>query len=206
MGTLGRRAKILVIDSGFNPTAHVYPAKVKSFLPGSGGDDSIGHGTQVCRAIACQDPCNLGIAPAVDLYMAKIVVFNTGDAGALPHALEWGCQLAVDVVCMAFAMEKGDKKSCDLLDHMETSGVICVAAHSVRLPWPHREAAVVSAGRIGHQGDFDVGAPDRLLHMGERPLSGTSASCAIVAGIAACAKAFDRSMGRQAFVNALAKA
>ena len=111
----------------------------------------------------------------------------------------------VDVVCMAFAMKAPLAPAAWALNDLEARGTICVAAYNPRLPWPHADPSTIAVGRLGGRGDYDLGAPDSMAwnaNAGQGgAFGGTSTSCAIIAGVAACAKSHNRSLTRKTFLS-----
>lgn len=210
MNSLGRGASVMVIDTGFDAaTPFVFPQEIKSFThdPTTGSHD--GHGNMVSSIIASQDPLKAGIAPAATLYVAKALSSHQ-HWGYLNRALDWALELQVDVVNMSFSIDRTDPGLEERLARLDASGAICVASHHPGRPWPHLLPYVVSAGLTDVPGVDMIAGDSQGMHVRDRtgrPFTGTSVSCAVVSGIAACAKAWARNfahpMDRSMFVEQL---
>lgn len=194
MESRGRGAKVMILDTGVS--AEVFPFEARKFVSSSVACD---HGTRVFKVIAGDD----GISPACEAYVAEVV--GTGTWGAVAGALRWAVDLGVDVVNMSFACPASDADADKLLDQLNHRGVLLVAAYNRWLHWPHAHEAVIAVGPEGET-RCDLEAPKEypVEISGKSELfTGSSASAAVVSGIAACAKATDRSINRLRFLHDL---
>lgn len=208
MATMGNGVRTVVIDTGFDPaTPWVFPHEVRSFLLDGQLGDPTDHGSQVASIIAGHSPTHMGMAPACDLYIARAVDSNR-HWDPLRDAMQWALQLKAQVVNMSFAFEETDREFFDLIWQLAKTGCIIVAAHAPSRPWPHRHPAVISVAAddlVEHAAIAAPGMTSPPLKMRSGKLfRGSSVASAIVAGIAACAKAADHTLTRQQFITGLA--
>ncbi|MBD3330674.1 S8 family serine peptidase [Candidatus Peregrinibacteria bacterium] len=100
-GFSGAGVKVEVIDSGINMDHPAFEGRIAQTIDytGEGIFDFRGHGTNVAGIIASNDEVYKGIAPGVDLYIAKILnKYGSGRGSDLIAALDWGLENDVDVV------------------------------------------------------------------------------------------------------------
>ena len=186
----------------------VVPTEVRSFVwHGSARKPNL-HGNNVARLIACTDPARVGVAPGCALYVAEVVGNLKLGWQSMCDALRWALDLGADVVNMSFACPESYPDCDALLEMLDSSGCICVAAYNPLLHWPHVLPAVVSAGIDSQEGSVDLcaaGEPPAAASGPGRAFCGTSAAAARIAGIAACAKAYRHSITRLEFLETLGK-
>ena len=123
-------------------------------------------------------------------------------------ALRWALDLGADVLNMSFACPESHPGCDAVLEKLDSSGCICVAAFNPLLHWPHALPGVVSVGLSSQEGSVDLcadGDPDGAVLGQEMAFCGTSAAAARVSGIAACAKACRPSCTRSHFLRTLAE-
>lgn len=204
--TLGVGAKVFVLDSGFRKPSPFVVKEARNFSTLNMQSLSE-HGHHMCEIIAGQDPLNIGHAPYCDLYVAKVWDAKPAVWDRYEAALDWAIHEKADVVSMSFAMLNISQGMLDRFKILEQQGAICCAAYS-GFGWPHGCPEVIACGRIGrNQGKGDVNVGDIIIPSPQGRFtarSGTSVATACVAGIAACAKAFEPSMTRLAFLVHLA--
>ena len=200
METLGRGVRVVMLDSAYRPTPHVYPKEIRRFI--KGGESW--HASKVAQIIASMDPSQIGIAPASELYVGEVAGNLTAGWGSMCDALDWAISLRADVVTMSFACTESQQKADARLEALDASGCLCLASYNSLLHWPHRLSSVISVGLESHQVTCDVRSrgESNVTVDGQREVfRGTSAACALMAGMAACAKAKDPSINRQAFLS-----
>lgn len=209
MATLGRGARVVVLDSGFAPgTPHLYPAEVRSFTAAHGGPPDAAtavHGTRVAQIIASAAPECPGLAPACTLYVGEVVGPLRHGWASLHEALDWAIALEPDVLNMSFACPTSDQACDRRLAHLDAAGTVCLASYNQWLHWPHGLPHVAAVGLNGLGGNCDVRTVGEVLvPAGDRldTFRGTSAASAVVAGVAACAKARNPALDRAGFLAA----
>lgn len=208
MDTLGDGARVLIVDTGFcASTPFVFPQQVRSFIGRADPSSVDGHGECVAQVMASQDPINFGVAPACELYIAQ-AIGEPHSWSSLLLALDWAKDLAVDVVNMSFAFASHNDSLAARLDDLASRGTILVASYNEHLAMPHSHPAVISVGGLGCvRADICTAAAHHpaILQAG-KPFRGTSAAAARIAGVAACAKAYDRSISREDFLSRVSQA
>lgn len=201
METLGRGARVLILDTGFDPaTPWVFPAEVRSFgYPGPPR-----HGSAIASIIACQSPACLGIAPACELFIASVVSSRRWDHHLA--ALRWAFDLRPHVINMSFAFSGVLEPAFAMgLGDLERTGTIMCAAYHPHLPQPHTHPAVVPVSGASPGGRLRTGRDECTLHPchAGTPFRGVSAATAVASGIAACAKAYDPSLTKDSWLARL---
>jgi hypothetical protein len=196
----------MVIDTGFNfDDPHVLPSEVRSFCHDGSTGSLDRHGNMVARVIASQDPCCLGVAPLCDLFVAKAWSHVQRWDGIL-GPLDWAAELDVDVVNMSFVFTEVNDEVRSKLDALNRAGVIIVSSFNNYKAFPHSYPSVVSVGGEPSMGVDIALSPtaDPPIPMNDgRPFTGTSVSSAKAAGVAACAKSYDRNIDRNQFLSVL---
>jgi len=143
------------------------------------------------------------MAPAAELYVGKILG-RQQEWKAIRAGLAWALELKVDVVNLSWAAHASDPECDEILNDLNTAGVIVVAACNPYLHWPHSRPTVIAAGLRGSPADYDIPARGeaQVLRNGRlEAFCGPSVASANVAGMAACAKAFDKSIDRELFLT-----
>lgn len=200
--TLGKGAKVLVLDSGVNPSETLVVMEHRSFI-GSDPHDYLGHGTKVSQVIGSKDPCGLGVAPECSLYSAKVLHGPHQSWDGYLLALAWGEQIGVDVINLSFAGPVSDVRIQEVIARLDKAGTIIFASFHPTLQWPHFLPEVISVGGLQTPGDCDIRAAVTYPVKGLEHFQGTSVASAISAGVAACAKAYDKSLNRIGFIETL---
>lgn len=210
--TRGEEVKVLILDSGLD---YRHPDIAKNFRAGRNFTtrnkadymDRLGHGTHCAGIIAGvdNDIGIVGVAPAADIYVGKIV--NDNGAGALDwmmKGIEYGIEQQVDIITISIGskVDPGEKLY-NLIKLAREKGIILVAAagnDAGEVNWPARYEEVIAVGAIDQaleQAEFsnygdtvNITAPgvDILsTYLGKKyaKLSGTSMATPIVAGVIA---------------------
>jgi subtilisin family serine protease len=140
LGFQGEGMKIGVVDTGIDPTHPDFAGRIAaktSFVGGDGTDDN-GHGTHVCSIAAGSGAASegkyRGVAPAANLYVAKVLDANgSGSTSGVMAGVEWAVDQGVNVINLSL----GSDGACDGTDALSTlcdqavqqhSVVVCVAA------------------------------------------------------------------------------
>ncbi len=200
LATLGRGVKVVMLDSAYCPTPHVYPVAIRRFI--KGGEST--HASKVAQIIASMDPSQIGIAPACELHVGEVAGNLTAGWGSMCDAHDWAISLRADVVTMSFACTDSQQKADARLEALDAAGCLCLASYNSMLHWPHRLSSVISVGLEGHQVTCDIRSrgDSNVTVGGQREVfRGTSAACALVAGLAACAKSKDPDINRERFLS-----
>ncbi|HMV81933.1 MAG TPA: S8 family serine peptidase [Blastocatellia bacterium] len=224
-GTQGAGIKIALLDTGASHPALRIRGKV-NFIGGDAEDilDEEGHGTMVAGVIGAQGASTsvLGVAPAADLYVAKVIRRSSGGTvGALRAGIKWALQQGVHIINISLG---SGQNIAAIHDEIRTAVsreifVICAAgnggeAAGVAFPARYEECLAVGAVTAqNHRWDvepnlgsavgqaLDVVAlgegilstfPPHLDASGERKGRGTSLAAPFVTGVVALALAKDR--------------
>jgi len=121
-GLTGSGIEVLVIDSGYDSSSgQLNPVEAISFTSGS-AHDLLGHGTSTASIVAAKADQfgQRGIAPGVDLYIAKATLGSTGILlnEDIVEAINWGIAEEVDIISMSFS---GPTTSVDYNDAIQTA-------------------------------------------------------------------------------------
>jgi subtilisin family serine protease len=207
LATQGVGVRVVVLDSGFaKGTPGVYPVEIQNFTKPTGGTDPT-HGTRVAQVIGSSLPSCPGVAPQCNLYLGTVVGQLEAGWRSLHDALDWAIKIRADVLNMSFACAMSDPVAEAKLLRLDAMGCICVASYNPHLHWPHSNPFVISVGVLGKHPSTDlqaVGASPVAIPNGTDMFTGTSSAAAVVAGVAACAKASRPVMYRTAFLNEIA--
>ena len=202
MDTMGVGAKVMVIDTGFNPDPNVVAVATRTFIGGGTGDIAGMHGTMMARIVAGRDPTDAGFAPRCTLWLAKAVGLTPGLSG-IQSALQWALDEAVDVVSMSFVYSGDFPKIHALLTKLDARGSILLAAHNLDKKYPHSYPEVISVAQSGLKGQGNIRTLGEFPRARGKTIRGSSVSTAVMAGIAACAKSYDPKITRASFESAL---
>jgi hypothetical protein len=184
----------MILDTGVDP--EVISLESRSFVATPAIRN---HGTRVFKIIAGDE----GIAPACDVCVAEVI--GSGTHGAVAGALGWALEIGVDVINMSFACPSSDADADRAIDELSRRGVLLIAAYNRWLHWPHSHDAVIAVGGEGEAHCPITGPKEYPVRVSGQTeiFTGSSAAAAVLSGIAACAKAFDRSMSRERFLQQL---
>ncbi len=226
----GKGIRIAILDTGIDSGHPALTANIVAKKNFTGGDsldvtDNVGHGTMVAGVIAAHDSTHVvGVAPEVDLYVAKVINSNSGnDLGALLAGIDWAVEQKVDVINISM-VTKQDLLSLRTKIQAAAAAkifVICAAgnkgaANGVEFPAAYDECIAVGAvtrannrwesspesSAIGRQ--LDIMALGDSIHStfplrkdpsGESIGQGTSLAAPFVTGVVALALAKHRLHG-----------
>jgi subtilisin family serine protease len=198
MDTMGIGAKVMVIDTGFNPDPNVVAIATRTFIGGGITDIAGLHGTMMAKIVASRDPTDAGFAPRCTLWLAKAVGLTPGLSG-IQSALQWALDEGVDVVSMSFVYSGDFPKIHALIEKLDAKGVILLAAHNLDKKYPHTYPEVVSVAQAGLKGQGNIRTLGEFPKAGGKTIRGSSVATAVMAGIAACAKSYNPAINRASF-------
>jgi subtilisin family serine protease len=142
-GFTGRGVKVAILSTGIDATHPDLEGRIAATadLIGEGLEDSSGSGTFVASIVAGNGAASgglyKGLAPEVDLYIAKVM--DPGEAGTMSDViagLEWAVEQKVDIVLV----DVGGASGCDGSDELSQKADAAVKADLV---------VVVPAGNSG---------------------------------------------------------
>ena len=207
LDTLGVDTRVMIIDTGLRPDVSCLHIDESKLFVGTDLYDPSGHGTSVALTIGSRDDYSTGMAPQAHLLIAQAIDPHVKSWTPILQALDWALDVRPDVVNMSFAHADRCDEMTKKLTQLDELGVICCAAFSPKLRWPHQETCVVAVAALDGPPIVKartVGVWSTSPVAGRSgPFKGTSAACAVMAGVAACAKSFNRRLNRQKFLKAL---
>lgn len=160
----GKGVKVAVLDSGVAEHSNLKGAVVetKNFTTTTdGGIDSNGHGTHCIGIIAANTEGQgmLGVAPACNIYSAKVINNKGGDSiNALVRAIHWAIEKEVHIISISMICSYGDEKNIkEAIQLAVEHGIFVVAAvgnegkfvDAVHFPAKYEE--VIAVGAIDEQ-------------------------------------------------------
>lgn len=202
--TRGEGIRVAVIDTGKPVHPDLVVAGAVDFT-GTGLDDRRGHSTHCCGSIAANG-LTKGVAPGVDLYIAKIFPDTGGTSpSAIVQALDWCRDNGMDIISMSFAAPYDDLGVRQAIKRCYDADIIMVAAagnfgRDYGVMYPARYPEVLSVAAVdlnklpaawsayGMELDLAAAGVDvysTYLNGQYALLSGTSMACPHIAG--ACA-------------------
>jgi len=225
--------KVAVLDTGVQAThKDLLKSVVKgtSFIDGSTGlTDTNGHGTWLAGIIAAVTDNNFGIA-GVGCNKVKIVPVKvmgadgTGQDSDIINGVIWAADNGADVILMGFSNPGFSPYLQEAIDYAWSKGVVLVAATGnigISDPtFPAGDRGVIGVSATDQSDNlaffsnyglsvFLAGPGVDILTTGLKnslvSISGTSASAAIVAGVAAFMKADDPTLTNGVIVGRLAR-
>ena len=152
------RVPVAVIDSGVDATHPELAGKIldaRSFVGGSAGVDTLGHGTFVAGLIAAGVDNGIGIAglaPSAELLVAKVVTASRAiPIEAEAKAIRWAVENGARVINMSLGgirdpldpdRDSFSRLEADAVAYAVSNGVVVVAAvgnadHAPSSPWPY---------------------------------------------------------------------
>jgi hypothetical protein len=226
-------AKVALLDTGVD-ASHPDLAGVIipgiSILDGSNGlTDSNGHGTALAGIVAALTNNDIGIAGVAwqGVHIMPVTVLDAGASGqdsAVIAGIVWAADHGADVIIMGFSNPEFSQNLQDAVDYAWSKGAVLVAAAgndgagTPTFPAGHRGVIGVSAtdstdalAYFSNYGqDVFLAAPGTDIYTTALKgtgsyMSGTSASSAIVGGVAAFMKVIDPSLTNGVIAGRLAK-
>ncbi|MHB0997078.1 MAG: S8 family peptidase [Elusimicrobiales bacterium] len=210
--TMGEGVKVAVIDTGIDYThpdlAPVYKGGYNAVTGGTDPKDDQGHGTHVSGTVAAARDLKgvVGVAPKVDLYVAKVLDKNgSGQYSWIVDGIEWAIKNGMQVINMSLGGRTGTDALAQVMKKAKEAGVtvVCAAGNDsgpVNYPAKYPEAVAVSASDSGDKlayfsskgPEIHVIAPGVSVYStkmggGFTSMSGTSMASPHVAGLAALA-------------------
>jgi subtilisin len=210
--TMGQGVKVAVIDTGIDYThpdlAPVFKGGYNAVTGGTDPRDDQGHGTHVSGTIAAARDLKgvVGVAPKVDLYVAKVLDKNgSGQYSWIVDGIEWAIKNHMQVINMSLGGRTGTDALAQVMTKAKEAGiaVVCAAGNDsgpVNYPAKYPEAIAVSASDSGDKlasfsskgPEIHVIAPGVSVYStkmggGYTSMSGTSMASPHVAGLAALA-------------------
>ncbi|WP_344302693.1 MBG domain-containing protein, partial [Nocardioides bigeumensis] len=220
-------AVVAVLDTGVNATDDLAGA----LLPGASmlGDDPTtgdpnGHGTDMASIVAAGVDNGVGIA-GVGYARVKVLPIKVlgadglGQDSAVVEGVVYAADHGADVILMSFSNPGASASLQAAVDYAWARGAVLVAATgndgSTTATYPAGTAKVVGVSATDRNdalwsssnsgADTFLAAPGVDIATGSSPVTGTSASAAIVAGAAALVKANDPAAGNGVVVGRLAR-
>ena len=210
--TMGEGVKVAVIDTGIDYThpdlAPVFKGGYNAVTGGTDPRDDQGHGTHVSGTVAAARDLKgvVGVAPKVDLYVAKVLDKNgSGQYSWIVDGIEWAIKNQIQVINMSLGGKSGTDALAQVMKKAKEAGitVVCAAGNDsgpVNYPAKYPEALAVSASDSGDKlayfsskgPEVHVIAPGVSVYStkmggGFTSMSGTSMAAPHVAGLAALA-------------------
>lgn len=169
--TKGEKIKVAVIDTGRPQHKDLKVVKSKNFSDESDDIDHNGHSTHV-SGIICANGDLLGVAPNVELYIAKAMKNNgTGNWPWIINAIDWCIEEGVHVINMSLGGIDGSTSLHQAIKKAYDKGIIIVTAagnagqkegqNTVKYPARYDECVATSAIDINKRlGSFSSSGPE----------------------------------------------
>lgn len=210
----GARAKVAILDSGYNTAnPEIVIADSSNFVGGTTTiADTFGHGSYCASLIGARNKRYLvGCAPECQLYMGKITEKGSLKSNRLIQGINWAIGLGVDILSISYGGSIDDPLVMNAIQNAaDTHKIIVLAAIGDNLPpegqaggfYPALYDACIAIGATNQQRKLDpvtmvndkttINAPGNsigsFLQTGTTPGqlgAGTSQATAIAAGICA---------------------
>jgi len=210
--TDGKGVKVAVIDTGIDynhpDLAPVYKGGWNAVTGTNDPMDDQGHGTHVSGTVAAARDLKgvVGVAPAADLYVVKVLDKNgSGQYSWIVAGIEWAVTNGMQVINMSLGGRSGTDALAQVMKKAKEAGVavVCAAGNDsgpVNYPAKYPEAIAVSASDSSDKlayfsskgAEIAVIAPGVSVYStkkggGYTSMSGTSMASPHVAGLAALA-------------------
>ncbi|MBF4764918.1 S8 family serine peptidase, partial [Nocardioides islandensis] len=219
-------ATVAVLDTGVNATddlaGHLVPGT--SVLGDNDTADPNGHGTAMASIVAAGVDNGVGIAgvgfQGVSVMPVKVLDQDgLGQDSGVVEGVVYAADHGADVILMSFSNPGASSALQAAVDYAWSKGSVLVAATGndgvTTASYPAGTAKVVGVSATTRDdtlwsgsnsgADTFLGAPGVDIATGSGPVTGTSASAAIVAGVAALVRANDPSAGPGVVVGRLAR-
>ena len=234
LNAVGYEPKVAILDTGVNAAhgelADVVLPGMSALDPGSDGTtDPNGHGTWLAGIVAAQTDNGEGIAgvayAGVKLVPVQVIGANgEGQDSDIIAGLIWAADNGADVVLMGFSNPGFSENLQAAIDYAWSKDVVLVAAvgnDALTEPtYPAGDAGVMGVSATDYDDGLavfsnsgkavfvaapgvDITSTDTAL--GYTTAEGTSASAAIVAGVAAFMRAVDPTLTNGAIVGRIAR-
>lgn len=215
LDTTGENIKVVILDSGI---LHTHPdletVDCKDFV-GEAGDatDSDGHGTHCAGIVAAQgidNPAIIGVAPQVELYVAKIAEsdFDVTNERVL-KGLKWAVRhVLADVVIMSFSLRRENEEIQQLMEDAKDRTLFVSASSNYPYPASYNHCIGIADMDINEDPNENIGRYKAVNFMAPGidipstftdPLykndSGASMATAYVGGVLALLKAYAKQKG-----------
>lgn len=157
----GNGVKVAVIDSGIDKRHPDFAGRIKKIRNLSGGRKYKGteHGTHVAGIIAASGKASLykhiGVAPKVDLYIAKVFIRTHTTIPIVLNAIRWAIKRKVNIINMSLGQyspgcTNGTCPVCRMSDYAASQGITVVVAAgndspAINCPGNARQAITVGA-------------------------------------------------------------
>lgn len=197
--TNAKGIKIGIIDSGFDVENTYIKKYITEYIDYGTVDKD--HGTHV-MGIMCfnspQNTLNCGLANRASYYITSIPMGKKNGLQCLVKAASEMLSYQVDVLNMSFTNYKQNESFKNILHQLYKSGTILVGAYSQSILFPHSYPFVISAGnQLIIQNTFNSTISNNRFKV----ISGTSMQSAFISSVAALAKAYDKKINNNQFLN-----
>lgn len=202
LNTNGLGTKVGIIDSGFDISNKYIKDRITKF--DDYGSTDIDHGTHVL-GIMCLDCLKSnavrGLAKYSNYYLASIPMGQKNGMKYMCDALSNMISYGIDVLNMSFTNYMQNQTMKKLLFELHKRNTILISSYSQNLLFPHSYPFVISAGKqlITKNTFFSTISSNEF-----KSISGTSMQSAYISGVAAIAKAYDKKISKQTFMNIVA--
>jgi hypothetical protein len=163
--------------------------EIRSFSQNAVKASTEKHGTHLAGLI-------VRMAPRCKLAVGVVTGQNKGRYAWLEKAMQWMEEISPDVVNLSLVCKNHNDIIYNSIKNLHKNDCI-ITAPGENNTFPGRCSEVVSVGRYGTEGAdlYTVGNMESCTPMGSyADMKGVSVSCAIVAGICACAQAYKKGL------------
>lgn len=185
LGAQGAGRKVCILDTGINaahpeftrPDGTSVIKATANFTTSPSVADVVGHGTHVAGTVAGQLNASgsyIGVAPGVDLYIAKVLGDNgSGKSSWVINGMKWCTSQGANIASLSLGSSRGSVAEQRQFDSSYSKGVLSLAAAgnagNATLSYPAGYASVVSVAAVdqnlGHasfsqyNSDVELAAP-----------------------------------------------
>lgn len=197
--THGEGSRIGIIDSGFDINNIYLKDKISKYL--DYGSSDIDHGTHVFGIMALNTNISevvKGFADKAQYYIASVKMGDKNCMNNICKALQEMKGFKLDVINMSFTNYTESNKMKQLLYQLNLNGTILVGAYSDQLLYPHSYPYVISAGKqLVTENTFQSSISNNKF----KYISGTSMQCAYISSVIAIARAYDKKINKNYFIE-----
>lgn len=161
-GATGSGIKVCVLDTGIDYNHPVFyrngvPIVTKSAnFVGDGkpnAADGHGHGTHVAGTIAAQGSTLQGVAPGVELYIARVLGDDgNGTTSGVINGLNWCVQQGAHVANLSLGSSSSNRTEQRAFDNAYSAGMLSIAASgnagTRKIGYPAAYSSVVAVGAV----------------------------------------------------------